>query len=165
MPAASDAAGSTGRPGTPGLPELPHTWRPLGPRIAGAVAGGALLVITAFLWFGLEQDVRDSVTPFQRGTVVAMFLLGFASLYALGRSRVVARLEGLHVVNGYRSHDYAWAEIIAVRFNPGAPWVTLDLADGTTASVLAVQSSDGDRAKKAVRQLRALVERAHAPGD
>ena len=106
MPADSDGAGP---------PPLPRTWRPLGPRIAGVVAGGALLMITAFLWFGLEPDVRDSVTPFQRGTVVAMFLLGFACLYALARSRVVAREEGLHVVNGYRSRDYTWPEIVAVR--------------------------------------------------
>lgn len=161
MPADSEAA----RPEQPDVPELPRTWRPLGPRIAACVAGGALFVITAFLWFGFDQDVRDKVTPFQRGTVVAMGLLGFACLYALGRSRVQAREEGLHVVNGYRSHDYAWAEIVAVRLNPGAPWVTLDLNDGNTASVLAIQSSDGLRAKQAVRQLRALVDRAHAPGD
>lgn len=145
--------------------DLPRTWRPLGPRIAGGVAGGALLAVTALLWVGLDQDVRDSVTPFQRGTVGAMFLLGFACLYALGRSRVVARPEGLEVVNGYRRRDYAWAEIVAVRLNPGAPWVTLDLADGTTASVMAVQSSDGLRATRAVRQLKTLVDRAHAPGD
>ncbi|MFB9314400.1 PH domain-containing protein [Nocardioides plantarum] len=147
------------------LPALPRTWRPLGPRIAGGVAGGALLGVTALLWVGLDQDVRDSVTPFQRGTVIAMFLLGFSCLYALARSRVVAHPDGLQVVNGYRRHDYVWAEIVAVRLNPGAPWVTLDLADGTTASVMAVQSSDGPRAKQAVRQLRALVDRAHAPGD
>jgi hypothetical protein len=156
MPAASDPAAR---------PPLPRTWRPLGPRIAGAIAGGALFAVTALLWVGLDQDVRDSVTPFQRGTVVAMFLMGFACLYALARSRVVAHAGGLQVVNGYRRHDYAWAEIVAVRLNPGAPWVTLDLSDGTTAAVMAVQSSDGLRAKQAVRELRTLVDRAHAPGD
>jgi hypothetical protein len=156
MPAASEASG------TPGLP---RTWRPLGPRIASLLAGGTLLLITAFLWFGLEQDVRDSVTPFQRGTVVTMFLLGFLCLYALSRSKVQARDEGLRVVNGYRTRTYAWAEIVAVRLAPGAPWVTLDLNDGTTASALGIQASDGARAKQAVRELRALVDRAHAPGD
>lgn len=144
---------------------LPRTWRPLGPRIAGAVAGGTLLVVTGLLWVGLDQDVRDSVTPFQRGTVIAMFLLGFACLYALGRSRATARADGLAVVNGYRRHHYDWAEIVAVRLNPGAPWVSLDLADGTTASVMAVQASDGARARRAVKELRALVDGAHAPGD
>ncbi len=159
MPAASEAPGASATPG------LPRTWRPLGPRIASALAGGTLLLITTLLWLGLEQDVRDKVTPFQRGTVVAMFLLGFLCLFALSRSKVQARHDGLHVVNGYRTRDYAWAEIVAVRLAPGAPWVTLDLNDGTTASVLGIQASDGARAKQAVRELRALVDGAHAPGD
>jgi hypothetical protein len=35
----------------------------------------------------------------------------------------------------------------------------LDLADGTTASAMGIQGSDGDRARLAVRQLRALIDR------
>ena len=158
MPAASEA-------GAAPLPALPHTWRPLGPRIAGIAAGGALLVITGFLWLGFDQETRDAVTGFQRGTVVAMFLLGFSCLYALARSRVDASDDGVLVVNGFRSRQFAWAEIIAVRLNPGQPWVTLDLADGTTASVMAIQGSDGLRARTAARELRALVDRADPPRD
>ena len=73
----------------------------------------------------------------------------------LFRSRVEARAEHLVVVNGYRRHEYEWAEIVRVSLNPGAPWVTLDLADGTAASAMGIQGSDGARAKQAVRQLRA----------
>jgi len=138
---------------------LPHTWRPLGPRIAGAVAGGAVLVVTAFLWFGFDQETRDSVTPFQRGTVVFLGLIGFAALFALIRSRVVAEMDSLVVVNGYRRHRFEWAEIVGVHLPPGAPWVTLDLADGSTVSAMGIQGSDGARARAAVRQLRALVDR------
>lgn len=144
---------------------LPHTWRPLGPRIAGSVAGGALIFITTLLWIGFDDQTRESVTPLQRGTVLAFGLLGFACLHALIRSRVQAREDGLVVVNGYRRHEFDWAQIIAVRLSPGAPWVTLDLADGTTASVMGIQGSDGARARQAVRQLRALVDRADPPGD
>ncbi len=32
---------------------------------------------------------------------------------------------------------------------PGAPWATLDLADGTTISAMAFQGSDGARAQTA----------------
>jgi hypothetical protein len=141
---------------------LPHTWRPLGPRIAGAVAGCALLVVTAFLWFGFDDETRDSVTPFQRGTVVFLGLIGFAALYALIRSRVDAEMDRLIVVNGYRRHEFEWAEIVGVHLPPGAPWVTLDLADGNTASAMGIQGSDGARAKQAVRQLRALVDQRPA---
>jgi hypothetical protein len=42
---------------------------------------------------------------------------------------------------------------------PGAPFPTLDLADGTSRLALGIQSSDGDRARQAVRELRALVAR------
>ncbi len=151
MPAGSD------------LPALPHTWRPLGPRIAGAVAGGALLVITLFLWISFDEETREAVTPFQRGTVVFLGLIGFACLYALIRSRVDAEMDRLIVVNGYRRHEYEWAQVIGVHLPPGAPWVTLDLADGNTVSAMGIQGSDGARAKQAVRQLRALVDQR--PGD
>jgi hypothetical protein len=156
MPAASDPTGQL---------TLPHTWRPLGPRIAAAVAGGTLFFVTALLWIGFDDETRASVTPFQRGTVVAFGLLGAVLLYALIRSRVQAHPDRLVVVNGYRRHTYDWAEIVAVRFNPGAPWVSLDLADGTSAPALGIQASDGARAQRAVRQLRLLLDSAHAPGD
>jgi hypothetical protein len=156
MPAASDPTGQL---------TLPHTWRPLGPRIAGAVAGGSLFVITVLLWIGFDDETRASVTPFQRGTVFAMFLLGFLCLHALIRSRVQAQPDRLVVVNGYRRHEYDWAEIVAVRLNPGAPWVSLDLADGSSAAAMGIQGSDGARAKVAVRELRLLLDSAHAPRD
>ena len=146
-------------------PVLPITWRPLGPRIAGAVAGGTLIFITTMLWIGFDQETRDAVTPFQRGTVAAMGLLGFACLFALIRSRVEAHDDRLVVVNGYRRHEYEWAQVVAVQLNPGAPWVVLDLADGTAASAMGIQGSDGARAKQAVRVLRLLVDRANSPGD
>jgi hypothetical protein len=137
---------------------LPVTWRPLGPRIAGLAAGGALVAITALLWISFDAETRASVTPLQRGTVIAFGLLGFGCLYALARSRVQATKERLVVVNGYRRHEYEWAEIVAVRLDPGAPWVTLDLADGTTAPAMGIQASDGQRARAAVRQLRQILD-------
>ena len=143
----------------PALVPLPHTWRPLGPRVAGIVAAAVVVTITVFLWVGFDQETRDAVTPFQRGTVVAFGLLAAAVIHALARSRADAQADRLVVVNGYRRHTYAWEQIVAVRMPPGAPWVTLDLADGTTASVMAIQGSDGDRARRAVRELRALVDR------
>ena len=45
--------------------------------------------------------------------------------------------------------EYEWAESSACTCRPGAPWATLDLADGTTVSALGIQGSDGDRARAA----------------
>lgn len=137
--------------------QLPHTWRPFGARVAGIVLGAMLLVVCAAAWFGFDDETRAKFTLFQRGTLVFLGLLAFSAWFALIRSRVVANEERLVVVNGYRRHEYAWPEIVAVRMPPGAPWVTLDLSDGTTVSALAIQGSDGGRAQRAVRALRGLV--------
>lgn len=147
MPAASDS----------GLVPLPHTWRPLGPRVAGIVAGAVVLVITVFLWLGFDDATRASVTPFQRGTVVAFGLLAASVIHALARSRADAEIDGLVVVNGYRRHVYEWPEVITVSLPRGAPWAMLDLADGTSQAVMGIQGSDGDRAIRAVRELRQIL--------
>lgn len=145
-------------PGRPATVRLPHTWRPFGVRLAGIVFGGALLIVCAFAWFGFDEDTRAKFTWFQRGTLVFLGALGFSAWFALVRSRVVATAEKLIVVNGYRRHEYEWAEVVAVHLPPGAPWAVLDLSDGTTASALGIQGSDGARASTAVRQLRVLLD-------
>ena len=146
----------------PGLPPLPRTWRPLGPRIMGIGVTVCLTIVVAVGWFTFDAETRAKFTTFQRGTLVAFGLLYLALMFALLRSRAVAYADRLVVVNGYRRHEYEWPQIIAARLPPGAPWVTLDLADGETASVLGIQGSDGDRARRAVRELKALVAAASA---
>ena len=136
---------------------LPHTWRPLGVRMAALVFGGALVVVAVFAWISFGAETRAKFTTFQRGTLVFFGLLFASCGYALARSRVVAEAERLVVVNGYRKHVYDWAEVLAVTLPPGAPWAVLDLADGTSASAMGIQGSDGARARDAVRDLRALL--------
>ena len=148
MPAGSEPAGV----------RLPHTWRPFGVRLAGAVLGGGLLAVCALTWIGFAAETRARFTIFQRGTLVFFGLLVFAVWFALVRSRVVAEEDRLVVVNGYRRRDFAWPQVIAVRLPPGAPWVTLDLADGTTVPAMGIQGSDGARARSAVRELRSVLD-------
>lgn len=148
MPAGSDL---------PPLPELPVSYRPLGPRIMGITMGVCLLAISLAAWVSFGAETRAKFTIFQKGTLVAVGLLIASCLYALLRSRVIIERTGLVVVNGYKRHEYAWAQIVAVRMPRGAPWATVDLSDGTTMSLLAIQASDGDRARDATRQLKRLV--------
>ena len=138
---------------------LPHTWRPFGVRMAGTVLGVGLLVVSAVAWIGFDAETQARFTWFQRGTLIFFGLLAFTLWFALVRSRVVAEESRLVVVNGYRRREFEWAEVIAVHLPPGAPWVTLDLADGTTVAAMGIQGSDGDRARRSVRELRALVNR------
>jgi len=140
-------------------PALPHTWRPLGVRLAGIIFGGALLIVCAFAWFAFDDETRAKFTPFQRGTIVFMGLLFFSAGFAMARARVVAEVDRLVIVNGYRRHDYEWAEVLAVHLPPGAPWAVLDLADGTSQPAMGIQGSDGGRARRAVAELRLLIAR------
>ena len=136
---------------------LPHTWRPFGARIAASVGGACLLAVCLVAWFGFSAEIRAQFTPFQKLTMVGLFGLAFLAWFALVRSRVVAEEDRLVVVNGYRTHVYEWAEVVSISLVMGAPWATLDLSDGTTISALAIQGSDGARARAAVRQLRTLL--------
>jgi hypothetical protein len=143
-------------------PPLPHTWRPLGVRLAVIFFGGMLAVVCLAGWVAVGPEVRGKVTAYQLVTLLLVAALGVSVAWGLIRCRVTATAEGLVVVNGYRQHVYEWAEVVAVHMPMGAPWATLDLADGTTASALGIQATDGDRAKDAVRQLRVLVARTAA---
>lgn len=148
MPAASDGA----------LVPLPHTFRPFGVRIAVFLFGGLLFLVALAIWIAFPPEVRAKFTVFQLSTIVFLSL-GFAALgWGLARSRVEAREDGMRVVNGYRARDYEWSEVLGITLRPGAPWAVLDLSDGTTASAIGIQGSDGQRAKVQVRQLLDLVE-------
>lgn len=156
MPAASE------RPG-PAVPSLPHTWRPLGVRIAVVGFGLMLFVVCAAAWFGFDDETRAKFNILQRITLVVLGAAFVTIGWALGRARVTARESGLVVVNGFRTRELAWEQVLAVNLGGGAPWATIDLTDGTTMSAMAFQGSDGRRALDGVRELRALVDRA-APG-
>ena len=137
---------------------LPRTFRPLGVRIAINLAGGLLLVVVLVMWFALPAPIRAQFTVAQIVTIIGLGTLMYAGGYALARSRVVARAEGLTVVNGYRTRRFEWNEVLAVQLRAGSPWAMLDLSDGTTVAAMGIQGSDGSRAVQQVRQVRALVE-------
>ena len=84
-------------------------------------------------------------------------LLLFAAYNSLMRSKIIATEGGLVVVNGYRRRTYEWSQLIGISLRRGAPWGTLDLSDGTTISLIAIQGSDGARARRAVREIRAAI--------
>src|SRR4051812_27022377 len=141
----------------PATVPLPHTWRPLGVRIAATGLGTMLAVVVAFAWWSFAAETRAAFTVFQIGTLIVLALLAFSLGYALARSRVVAEPGRLVVVNGYRRREFEYAAVVQASLPPGAPWVTLDLADGTTVSAMGIQGSDGLRAQTALHELRAVL--------
>jgi hypothetical protein len=68
-------------------------------------------------------------------------------LILVARPRLELSAEGLLVVNILQTHRLNWNQGVAVRFAKDAPWASLDLADGTKLNVMAIQNSDGPRAR------------------
>jgi hypothetical protein len=141
---------------------LPHTWRPLGVRIAASGLGLMLAIVIGFAWASFDAETRSAFTPVQIVTLVLLGLLALSLGFALARSRVVAEPDRLVVVNGYRRRELDYAQVVEASMPPGAPWVTLDLDDGSTLSAMGIQGSDGLRAQTALRELRAVIEHATA---
>lgn len=68
--------------------------------------------------------------------------------------------QGLFVRNLVRRRYLPWAAIISLRFGPDRPWAQVDLADGTTWPVMAIQSADGAHAQAQARRLAQWISAA-----
>jgi hypothetical protein len=148
MPAASDSPS-----GSP----LVERFRPLGIRWAAIALGLALLAIVVTIWVAFPEETRDKFTLLQRLTLVGFGVVTVLAGYALGRCRVDAREDGLLVVNGFRSRHYPWEQISRITLRHGGPWAILELEDGSTASAMGIQGSDGTRAVTQVKRLRSIM--------
>jgi len=140
------------------LPPLPKRFRPLGVRFAAYLCGGLLVVVALVVWFAFPAETRAKFTAFQIATLLVLAAGAATCGYALTRSRVDAREDGLTVVNGFKRRDLEWTEVLGVSLRPGSPWVVLDLSDGTSIPAMGIQGSDGARATRQVKLLRQLVE-------
>lgn len=135
---------------------LPLTYRPRKGRIVPyALAGLTVLVCTALaaaLPGGTGQfGLADRLGIVGIGVAVAAFLC------VLARPRATVDEGGLRVVNIFRARTLEWAEVVDVSLNRGDPWVMLDLSDGETIAVMAIQASDGDYARRSAQELLELV--------
>lgn len=134
--------------------------RPLRPRAARLVClplAGLSLVTMVGLAVGLPRltgatvGLGDRIGFVALGVAMAWFLLREAAV------RADPDPTGLTVRNLVRTRRLSWTEIVSVRFGPDRPWVQLDLADGDTLAVMAVQRADGERAQGEARRLATLV--------
>jgi hypothetical protein len=140
---------------------LPRRYRPFGARIAAAVAAVVLVGFTAFIWLALPRSARATFGLAERLTVVVIYAAVLLVLNGMFRTSAHADDEGLTVTNGYVRRRFAWPQIVRISLGVGRPWALLDLADGSTVSVMAIQGSDGARADRATRDLkRVLAERS-----
>lgn len=136
---------------------MPRRIRPLGVRVAAYVGAGTLVTVSLGIWFAFDAETRGKFTFFELATIFVLTAGVAAAGYALTRSRIDLRDEGIVVVNGYKRRDLSWTQVLAVHLDRGSPWAVLDLSDGTSVSAMAIQASDGGRAVRHVKLLRRLV--------
>lgn len=135
-------------------PFVPHRARPI------ALALGAAVLVAMLL---LSIFVRTSSALDRVGYVVVGLIIG-GFLYRQATVRAVPGDEGLQVRNLFLTRTVEWAEVLTVQFGDN-PWVQLDLSDGTTLSVMAIQRADGiDAARAEATRLATLVELHTDPG-
>ncbi len=141
-----------------------RTYRPVGALVVAGVASVSLLTVCAAVAFALPAQARGSFTVAQDVTLGVLLVAALAALFGIARTRVRVDPDGLHVVNGYRRHDLSWPEALKVSLGRGAPWAVLDTSAGVAVPLMGIQRADGQRAVRAVRELRAAIA-AHGPSD
>jgi hypothetical protein len=122
--------------------------------VAGIVQGVLFLVVALapknpLLGFGWVDRI---------GFVTVGALIG-ALLWRFARLAVLVDAGGLVVRNLGGDRRLEWAEVVAVRFGGGEPWVTLDLADGEVLAEMAIQRADGTFGQAEAGRLATLVDR------
>lgn len=161
-----------------GPPPHPPTGRPpIRPRLGGVseqlvvrprrirtVAWFAAAAVVVF--FTLIATALERGDAFRHGDQAAMIGLGMvfaAGILTFTRPRLQADASGVRIRNIVGGYHLPWQVIRAVRFERGAAWVSLELADDDLVPVHAIQRVDRQHAVDACRALRALLARFGQP--
>ncbi|GAA1655996.1 PH domain-containing protein [Saccharothrix algeriensis] len=138
------------------------SFRPL--RTRRVCIGAAVAVVVLFAVIGTAlTEVGEGV--FRKGDQFAMIALGvvFAlGIMAVARPRVEADAVGIKVRNIIGGYELPWGAVRKIAFERNQPWLSLELENDDTVSVLAVQAVDRAHAVAAVQSLRALHAAARA---
>jgi len=127
-------------------------FRPRFARVVTLALAVAVVVLT-----GVIIAVLPGAGPLDQAGFALVGLL--IAWFCWRQASVSARADdaGLVVRNLMLTRRLEWAEVVAVRFGHGRPWVQLDLADGDTLAVMGIQRADGERAEEDARRLATLV--------
>jgi len=137
--------------------ELLRPFRPRAARWVGYVLC-VLCVLAVPVLFAVMAAADLGMSPPDRyGAILIAAVLAWLC-YRQARVRAVPTERGLTVQNFIRVRRLEWAQVVNVRFGPNNPWAQLDLSDGTTLAVMAVQAADGAYGRKEAGRLAALVQ-------
>jgi hypothetical protein len=129
-------------------------WRPRTTRIVAYTMAGVIMLgmVTLAIVVAPTFQLADRILLVLFGLLLAWIL------HMLARCRVEADARGLTVVNAFRTRRLDWAEIVDVSMPEGAPWPTLDLADGTSLSAMGINGTEKTRAAGHLAELQALLK-------
>ena len=145
-------------PDRAGRDDLHAPFRPVRSRRVAVVVAVTQAVLFAALALLMPGSGPTAWQWYDRVGLLLFAALVAALLRRYARIEALADDAGLHVRNLVNSRDLEWPEVVAVRFGDGDPWVTLDVADGDTLAVMAIQRADGpQRSQAEARRLATLV--------
>ncbi len=145
-----------------GAPDAgPASSRPFRPLRARVVA--TTVAVVAIVLFGAIGAFVPGAGPADRIGIAAFGLALAALMWRYATLSAVPLPEGLRVRNLMTTRTLEWGEIVGVHLQVGAPWVSLDLDDGDTIAVMAIQKADGERGRLEASRLARLVDRHAAP--
>jgi hypothetical protein len=101
--------------------------------------------------------------PYKGGDQFGVAVTGVpvaAVLLMLARPSVTATTDGLVVRNLVGTRRLTWAEVVAIRLGPDDSWAHVDVADGSTLAVMALQTVDRRQTADAVAELRRRLAEA-----
>lgn len=137
--------------------ELHVPFRPRAARVVSIVLG--ILTVAGATALVVTVPLVAQVT-FTAGDIAGTAALTFVLLWLCWRQggvRAVPDESGLAVRNIIYTRTVEWAEIVSLTFGDGSPWAQLDLSDGDTLAVMAIQRADGAYARTEARRLATLI--------
>lgn len=142
--------------------EILHRVRPRALLTTSIVVAAVVLGSPVVMWFLLPVEIRAQAPAAEiLGSVVILLAIA-AFILGLGLSQVVADADGLVVRNGLSRYRLGWDEIVGFRFREGDPWAYVYSAatdadgDPHRRMILAIQGTDGDRARLDAARLEEL---------
>ena len=122
-----------------------------------AVLSLVLFSLALYGWSAVGKEIRDQITWPQAFTLLffLLFMVGF--MLSLGYSRLWAENGVVTVRNGPIVRRYTVDQVAGLRLRQGDAWAYLLVKkDGAAQrkAVLAIQSLEGDNARRKVRELR-----------
>ena len=143
-------------------PALEAPFRPRRGRVVPLAV--AVVVLVIFVGVAVGMGLQGAWGPGDQAALVGLGVVLSGFIWRYSAIRAVPGRDGLTVRNLLLSRTVAWEEIDDVRFPDGDPWVTLDLDDGDTLAVMAIQRVDGPRGLEEARRLGRLVARHRGLG-